>query len=168
MQYQTVKMATISRGQGRLTSNSQTGCHLTVAMSLPSFVGISRIDLEKSAKNSISNHKNGRHLPKSTRFEVKFTNKASLTPSNIPTKLCWNNQNRFGEKCKNVIFLFKMAAILLNLQQLASRGGGFKPIKHIYVPHFMWDLIKTIKHAKHVTNCKKVCLQRFLPHPLKY
>ena len=24
-------------------------------------------------------------------------------PSNVPTKFHWNNQNRFGEKCKNVI-----------------------------------------------------------------
>ena len=26
-----------------------------------------------------------------------------LTPRNVPTKFCWNNRNRFGEKCKNVI-----------------------------------------------------------------
>ena len=29
--------------------------------------------------------------------------RVSLTPSNVPTNFCWNNQNKFGEKCKKVI-----------------------------------------------------------------
>ena len=35
--------------------------------------------------------------------EVKFADMVPLTPSNAPTKFRWNNKNRFGEKCKNVI-----------------------------------------------------------------
>ena len=32
-----------------------------------------------------------------------FAQKVSLTPSNVPTKFCRNNQNRVEEKCKNAI-----------------------------------------------------------------
>ena len=42
-------------------------------------------------------------FPRSRSFEVIFPDKVSLTPSNIPAKFRWNNQNRFGAKCKNVI-----------------------------------------------------------------
>ena len=34
--------------------------------------------------------------------KVKFMNKVPVTPSNVPAKFCLNNQNRLGEKCKNV------------------------------------------------------------------
>ena len=50
MQFQTLQVATISRGQGRLRFNSQTRRPLPIAMSLPSFVGIRKIEIEKSAK----------------------------------------------------------------------------------------------------------------------
>ena len=66
---------------------------------ITSFVGITRIDLEKKCKNVISDPKNGHHFPRSMSFEVKFTNKVPLTLS----KFCLNNQNTFGEKCKIVI-----------------------------------------------------------------
>ena len=36
-------------------------------------------------------------------IEVKFTDSVTLTPSNVPTKFCFNNQNTLGEKYKNVI-----------------------------------------------------------------
>ena len=35
--------------------------------------------------------------------EIKFMDKVPLTPSNVPSKFDWNNQNRFGKKCKTVI-----------------------------------------------------------------
>ena len=42
-----------------------------------------------------------------------------LNPSNVHAKFSWNKQNKFGEKCKNVIFFrFKMATISRNLEQL--------------------------------------------------
>ena len=44
------KMATFSRGRGRWRSNSRTRCLLPLAMCLPTFVGITRLDLENSAK----------------------------------------------------------------------------------------------------------------------
>ena len=40
---------------------------------------------------------------RSRSFVVKFVDKVPLTDSNVLTKFHWNNQNRFGEKCKNVI-----------------------------------------------------------------
>ena len=42
MQFQTLKMAAISRGQGRLRSNSQTRCPLLLAVSLPRFIWINQ------------------------------------------------------------------------------------------------------------------------------
>ena len=50
MQFQTLKMAAISQVQGRLRSNSQIICPLPLAISLPSFIGITKIDWEISAK----------------------------------------------------------------------------------------------------------------------
>ena len=49
---QTLKLAAISTGQGRLQSNLHTRYPLPfkLAIFLPSFVGISKIDWEKSAK----------------------------------------------------------------------------------------------------------------------
>ena len=44
------KMAANSQGQSRLRSNSQTKCSLPQAMSPPSFVRITEIDLGKSTK----------------------------------------------------------------------------------------------------------------------
>ena len=71
-------------------------------MSLPSFAGITKLkmDLEKSAKNVISDPETGRDFPGSRLLEVNFVDKVPLTPSNVPTKFRWNNHNRFGEKCK--------------------------------------------------------------------
>ena len=43
-------MATFSRGQGRLRLNAWTSCPLSQPMSPPSFVQITKIDWEKSAK----------------------------------------------------------------------------------------------------------------------
>ena len=71
-------MATICQGKGRLRSNSQIRCPLPLAMSLPSFAGITRIDWEKSAKNLISDPKNGRHFKSSRSFEVKFADRFPL------------------------------------------------------------------------------------------
>ena len=89
-------------------SNSRTRCLLPIAMSLLSFLGIKKKKtFGENCKNVISDLKNGRHFPSSRSFEVKFTNKVPLTPSNVPTKFCWNNQKRLGEKCKNVISDFK-------------------------------------------------------------
>ena len=50
MWFQTFKMAAISWGQGNLMSNSRTRCPWPLAMFLPNFVGITRIDCYKSAK----------------------------------------------------------------------------------------------------------------------
>ena len=41
-----------------------------------------------------------------------------LYSKQCPYQVRWNNQTRFGEKWKNVIFLLKMATILWNLKQL--------------------------------------------------
>ena len=43
-------MAAISWGQGRFRSNSRTRCPLPLAMALSSFIGITKIDLEKVQK----------------------------------------------------------------------------------------------------------------------
>ena len=52
-------------------------------------------------------------------FEVIFPDKMLLTPNNVPaTVFSLHNQNRFGEKHKKVIFTFKMAAILRDLDTL--------------------------------------------------
>ena len=40
--------------------------------------------------------------PRSRSFDVKFADKVTLPPSNVPTKIRWNTHNRFGEKCKDV------------------------------------------------------------------
>ena len=53
-------MTVISRGQGCLRSNSQTRCPFCLAMSLPSFVGITKIDWE------------GRKVQKCEFFDVKW------------------------------------------------------------------------------------------------
>ena len=50
IRFQALKMAAISRDHGRLRSNSRTKCLLPLAVSLPSFSGITKIDLEKCAK----------------------------------------------------------------------------------------------------------------------
>ena len=52
-------------------------------MLLPSFVLITMKYFEKSAKNVISDPKNGCHFPRSRSFDVKFTDKVSFTPSNV-------------------------------------------------------------------------------------
>ena len=52
-------------------------------------------------------------FPRSRSFKVKLVDRVLLTPTNDPTKFSWDNQNILGEKkCKSVIFLFKMAAII--------------------------------------------------------
>ena len=49
---------------------------------------------------------------RSRSFEVKFADKALLTPSNVPTKLYWNNQNRVWRKVQKFQFhTLKMATI---------------------------------------------------------
>ena len=45
------KMGVISQGQGHFKLYSGTRCSLPQAVSLPSFVGITKKDLEKSAKD---------------------------------------------------------------------------------------------------------------------
>ena len=100
MQFQTLKMAAISEGQGRLRSNSRTRCLLPLVKPLPSFVEISKIDLIGE------------------KFEVKFADKVPLTPCNVPTKFRWNNQNRMGEKCKSVIYFIQNIDYSPNLDQL--------------------------------------------------
>ena len=102
--FQTLKMATISRGQGPLRSNSRTRCPLPLAMSLPSSVGMTKIDWEKSAKKWFQTLKNGHHFLKSRLFDVKFADKVPLTPSDVPTKFCFNNQNIFGEEVQKCNF----------------------------------------------------------------
>ena len=101
--FQTLKMATITRGQGCLKSNLWARCPLPIAMSLPRLVRITKKDWEKSAKNVISDPKNGCDFPRSESFEVKFTDMVSLINGNVLTKFRSYNHNRFGEKCKNVI-----------------------------------------------------------------
>ena len=49
MKFLTFKMAAISQGPGHFMSYSRTRCPSSQAMSLLSFVGITKIDLEKSA-----------------------------------------------------------------------------------------------------------------------
>ena len=44
--------------------------------------------------------------------------KVALTPSNVPTKLRLNNENRFGEKCKNVIQTLQLAAYKVNISPI--------------------------------------------------
>ena len=97
-------MAAISQGRNRLRSNSHTRCPSPLAMSLPSLVLITTVDLEKS-EDVISDLKTGRHFPRSRSrsLGVKFMDKVPLTPINVPTKFHLNNQNTLGEKCKNVI-----------------------------------------------------------------
>ena len=89
-------------GESHLKSYSRTRCHIPTAMSLPSLVGITIKNLEKSEK-CYFRPVNGRHFPQSRSFEVKFADIVPLTPSNVPAKFCSNNQSRFGEKCTNVI-----------------------------------------------------------------
>ena len=48
--------------------------------------------VQKSAKNAISDSKNGHDFSRCKSFEVKCPEKMPLTPSNVPTKFCWNNQ----------------------------------------------------------------------------
>ena len=50
MWFQTLKVPTISQGQGCWRSNSHTRCLLPMAMSLPCFVGITIKHLDKSEK----------------------------------------------------------------------------------------------------------------------
>ena len=51
-----------------------------------------------------------------------------LTPSNVPTKFHWNNQNRFGEKCKNAISHPKMATIPRGQYRLKSNSRTRYPL----------------------------------------
>ena len=44
----------------------------------------------------------------STSFEVIFPDHVFLIPSNVPTTFRWNDQDRFGEKCKKVIFYMQI------------------------------------------------------------
>ena len=50
MQYFTFNMVVISQGQGHLLSYFRTMCSSTLAMFLPRLVGITKINLKKSAK----------------------------------------------------------------------------------------------------------------------
>ena len=95
-------MAVTARVQGCLRSNLWKRCHLPLAKSLPSFVGITKIDLKKSA-NCYFRPYNGGHFPRSRSFEVKSTDKVPLTPSYVPSTFRWNKKNRVGKKCKNAI-----------------------------------------------------------------
>ena len=110
--FQTLKMAVISQGQGHLKSNSWTRCPLPLAMSLPSLVSITKIHLEKSAKICFQTLKMATISQGQDRLRSNSRTRCPLPmPTNVATKFCANNQNRLGEKCKSVSFLFKMAAI---------------------------------------------------------
>ena len=102
MWFQSIKMAVISWDQGRLIWNSPTRCLSHLTMSMPGVVGITK-KIWRKLQNVISEPKNSPHFMKSKLFEVKFTDKVILTPNNVPTKFCWNNQRRFEEEWKNVI-----------------------------------------------------------------
>ena len=65
-------------------------------MSLPSFVAITKIDLEKSTKMQFQTCKMATISPRSRSFDNfprsrSFTDKVPLTPSNVPTKFHWKN-----------------------------------------------------------------------------
>ena len=49
----------------------------------------------EKCKNVSSDPENGCHFIRSRSFEVKFADKVPLSPSNVPTKFCSNNHNRF-------------------------------------------------------------------------
>ena len=51
----------------------------------------------EKCKTVTSDLKTGCHFPRSRSFELKLMGKVPLTPSDVSTKFCWNNQNRFGE-----------------------------------------------------------------------
>ena len=125
------------------------------AISLPSLVGITKIDLKKSAKKIISDPYNSRHLPRSRSFEVKFTDKVPLTPSNIPTKFLLKNQNRLGGKCKKCDFLNLKWQHLQNLEQLgpyfALHSGA---TQDMCLQNIIRDLCK-IKGTKSRTKIKE-------------
>ena len=71
-------MAAASRGQGRSVDVKFRGkVPLPLAMSLPNFAGITRIDLGKSV---ISDLETGRHFPGSRSFEVKFADRGAPYP----------------------------------------------------------------------------------------
>ena len=55
-------------------------------------------------KNAISDPKNGRHFKRSRSFKVKFADKVPITPGNVLTKFCWNNQNRLAKKVQKYDF----------------------------------------------------------------
>ena len=96
-------MAAISRGHGCLTSNLRTRCLLRLAMPLPTFDGITKINLEISAKMLFQILKMATICRGQGRLRSTSWTRCHSTPSNVPTKFCWNNQNRIGEKCKNTI-----------------------------------------------------------------
>ena len=62
---------------------------------------------QKKCKNVISDPKNGRHVPRSRLFEVRFADEVPL-----PTFVDWEKSAKK--------FLFKMAALLQNFEQLAQ------------------------------------------------
>ena len=86
-------------------------------------------------------------------FEVKFMHKVPLTNSNVSIKFCCNNQNRFGEMCKNVIQTFKMAAISQAQNHLRSNFADKVPItpRAICLPSFI-AITKTY-FSKKVQKC---------------
>ena len=105
MQFQTLKMAANSKGQGRLRSNSRTIKVLLTPSNVPTmFRWNNQNRFREKCKMQFQRLK----WPPFTKVKVAeailiFADKVPLTPSSFPTKFRWNNQNTFGEMCKNAI-----------------------------------------------------------------
>ena len=116
MLFQTLTMATISQGQGRLRSNWWSRCLLPIAIPLPSFAQISKIDFEKSIKMWIQTLKMAAISRGQGRSRKRcLLHLAMSLPSFVAiTKIDW-------EKSAKMWFqTLKMATI--------SRGQGFSEI----------------------------------------
>ena len=118
---------------------------------------------------------NGRHFPGSKSFEVKFADKVPINPNNVPTKLCWNNQNTVEEKYKNAISDLRIAAISLGLGRLRSNLWtecslplamclpSFVRITKTNLEKSEKMLFQTLKNGRHFKRSRSLSLAISLP-----
>ena len=128
MKFQTLKIVEIPLVQGRWRSNLQTRCRLPLAMCLPSFIAITKTDLEISETKCYFRPLKWPPFPDVKVLWGRIRRKGALTPSNVPTKFCWNNQNTLRKSAKMWFQTFKMAAIYQGQGRLMLNSRGRCPL----------------------------------------
>ena len=84
--------------------------------------------IKNSLVLSILAYLSGKLQKKSKSFEVKFADNVPLTPSNVPPKFRWINQNKFEKRAKMWFQTFKRLPfdeVKINWGQIRRQGAPY-------------------------------------------